>query len=470
MLTTLHNNRTFSIKSVKRLLLHIPDYKRGGRKMINISLCSGFGQFHSNESTAQTKKPYTTITFADIQRLIDQPQQVDKSQAQWLIPSTLLSRNFKSQEQQGEFWFLWADLDEQPPAINDLGELIFTTFNSDYEVYTSASATKEKPKSRVLIPLNKPLFGTDWVLAQACLNDCLQANDIKPDRATERAAQLCYLPNEGKYYQSDSCRDGDYFEPLVYFSDAIEQKKKALLTLELNVKRNIEQAKVKRHNRTINGFESPIDEFNNLYPIEDILIQAGYEQKGNAFRHANSQSGSYSASVKNKRVNALSNTDPLCSNGNGAHDAFSAFKILFHGDDNSAALKDACDNWLSINGESWNTVKQKAFKQTKQTPPTAASFKMQPCGDYKPLDLSRFSICGDIEAMEKKMLDDVFVIGRLALLGQSTVFYAGPNTGKTLMTLWLLTQSIDSGQIQAKDVYYVNADDNQKRFNNKGQR
>ncbi|MFT6901444.1 MAG: hypothetical protein ACJAXS_001635 [Colwellia sp.] len=440
--------------------------------MINIPLCSGFGQFHSNEQTSKAKKPYGAITLTDIRLLIDSPQQVDKPQAQWLIPSTLPSRNFKTQEQQGEYYFLWADLDEQPPTINDLGSLLFVEFCCDYEIYTSSSATEDKQKSRILIPLNKPLSGVDWVLAQTCLNDWLQSQSITPDRAAERTAQLCYLPNEGKYYKSDSCRDGDYFEPLVHFSDAIEEKKKIILESEIKTKRKLEQAKAKRQQRIVNGFESPIDEFNNLYLIEDILIQSGYEQRGNTYRHPKSESGSYSASVKANRVHALSNTDPLSTNGAGAHDAFSAFKVLFHSGDNNAALKDACDNWLSINGESWNKVKQREFSQVNQQAQTMADFQTLTSevitDEYLPLNLSKFSICGDIEAMEKQMLDDVYVLGKLAILGQSTVFYAGPNTGKTLMALWLLDKAIESGQVKANDVYYVNADDNQKGLTIKG--
>lgn len=44
-------------------------------------------------------------------------------------------------------------------------------------------------------------------------------------------------------------------------------------------------------------------------------------------------------------------------------------------------------------------------------------------------------------------------------MGEITVFYAAPNTGKTLFTLWLLIQSIKSGKVDPSKIYYVNVDD-----------
>jgi hypothetical protein len=66
------------------------------------------------------------------------------------------------------------------------------------------------------------------------------------------------------------------------------------------------------------------------------------------------------------------------------------------------------------------------------------------------------------------MLDDKFVLGQMAIYGQATVFYAPPNAGKTLLTLKLLIDGIESGAITGSDVFYVNADDNYKGLVNKG--
>jgi len=181
--------------------------------MKQILMTSGYGQHHTNEPDPKKpdKKltPYLTIGFEGIFALVDNPQQVDKAQAKWLIPSTTLSRNFKHQEQQGEFWMLWADFDDHPPTLPTLAEIVAVLIgDADFELYNSRSATAENQKARLLIPLDNPLSGTDWMLAQEVLNDELEAVGIKPDRATERPAQLCYLPNKGAFYGSLSKRNG----------------------------------------------------------------------------------------------------------------------------------------------------------------------------------------------------------------------------------------------------------------------
>ena len=44
-------------------------------------LCSGNGQFHTNEPGKKKHKPYAKINFEEIRKLVDNPQEVDKSQA-----------------------------------------------------------------------------------------------------------------------------------------------------------------------------------------------------------------------------------------------------------------------------------------------------------------------------------------------------------------------------------------------------
>lgn len=82
--------------------------------------------------------------------------------------------------------------------------------------------------------------------------------------------------------------------------------------------------------------------------------------------------------------------------------------------------------------------------------------------------LLQFDISGDIETMRQKMLDDVHVLGDIALLGQYTVLYAPPNSGKTLLTLWLLREAIQDGRIDGGSVFYVNCDDSYQGIVDKG--
>ncbi len=64
------------------------------RKISEVTVgISGNGKYHTDKNGYR----YTEVTWADIKALVDTPQHVDKNKAQWLIPSTLHSRNHKEQ-------------------------------------------------------------------------------------------------------------------------------------------------------------------------------------------------------------------------------------------------------------------------------------------------------------------------------------------------------------------------------------
>jgi hypothetical protein len=61
---------------------------------------------------------------------------------------------------------------------------------------------------------------------------------------------------------------------------------------------------------------------------------------------------------------------------------------------------------------------------------------------------------------EAEMQEQVSILGDIALLGQWTVIYAPPNTGKTLIFIKLVIDGIKSGTIDPESLFYINADDN----------
>lgn len=424
-------------------------------------LTTGFGQFHTNEPGKANRRPYLGIDLDSIRALVDNPQQIDKAEAQWLIPSTLRSRTFKEQEAHGEFWLLWADIDQTPPTLEAVESALAWGIlcGHDFEIYTSRSAREDYQKARILIPLSKPLSGGDWLICQQILNDGLESSGIIPDRKSEGCAQLCYLPNRGEYYDTRSCREGLLLNPLIDWAQEIALKRAEKAQEAARAALRKAEAQKKREARVAQGNDSLIDAFNAAHDVGDILIQAGYDQDGtrNRYRHPRSESGSYSASVKDGRVHSLSSADPLYTDGAGAHDAFSAFCILFHHGDQNQAMKDAGDNWLTINGEPWNAVKQREFKA--QSDFSLASELSKP-SQISVLDaIKRMSVRGKSQELKMKMLDDVYVIQDLAILGQWTVFFAAPNTGKTLLTMRFVSDSINAGIINGESVFFINADD-----------
>jgi|GEM_PF-5849158 len=76
--------------------------------------------------------------------------------------------------------------------------------------------------------------------------------------------------------------------------------------------------------------------------------------------------------------------------------------------------------------------------------------------------IRKFSMNGHIAKMKDQMMNDVYVLDGLALLGQWTTFSAAPNSGKTLITLNLIAEAVENGRIDGEKVFYVNCDDSYK--------
>jgi len=65
----------------------------------------------------------------------------------------------------------------------------------------------------------------------------------------------------------------------------------------------------------------------------------------------------------------------------------------------------------------------------------------------------------DIDRLEKMAMEQVLILGNIALLGQATVIFAKQNTGKTLITLFLIIEGIKTGKFDPSKLIYINMDD-----------
>ena len=81
--------------------------------------------------------------------------------------------------------------------------------------------------------------------------------------------------------------------------------------------------------------------------------------------------------------------------------------------------------------------------------------------------LHGFSITGNSAAMRQQMLDDIFVLQDIAILGQWTAIFGAPNSGKTLLTLFLLRETLQKAQLDPDRIFYINADDHFKGLTEK---
>lgn len=74
--------------------------------------------------------------------------------------------------------------------------------------------------------------------------------------------------------------------------------------------------------------------------------------------------------------------------------------------------------------------------------------------------LRSYTLIGKSELLRQQMLEDQFVLDKIAILGQWTTLFGGPNTGKTLLVLWMIKEKLASGDLDGDQVFYINADDN----------
>jgi len=73
--------------------------------------------------------------------------------------------------------------------------------------------------------------------------------------------------------------------------------------------------------------------------------------------------------------------------------------------------------------------------------------------------LRETSTTSRVDEMKKNLENEFYVLDGMALDGQITLFYAKPNTGKTLIFIKLLIDGIEDDLIKPEDIFYINADD-----------
>lgn len=408
-------------------------------------LCSGFGQYHSDQGA--TPRPYAGLSLDQVGGLVYLPQCVDKGAAQWAIFSTLKSRSKKAQEERGFFYALWADIDENPIPLNILSDNVKAMLGDvRYFTYTSKSATEENQKARIIIPLASFIDGGKYPLYQQILNDVLEENGVTPDRKTEPVNQICYLPNEGGFYDA-YINDGQaLFEPKSWQGLVAAKQEELSKQAEVKTKR-LEQSRLKAKERLNAGIESPIDAFNQAYSIRLLFENYGYKQFRSRWLSPNSESGVAGVTLSDDESKWYSQHGSDSAIGqNGFGDAFDLYTYYEHRNDRNAAIK-AAAAMFEVNAP-------QPLDERQSAPEMGTSPQL--------FDLNVFALNGTSQEMKSQMLEDKFILGSLALLGQATAIYAQPNAGKTLLTIWLLIEAIKSGTLDPENVFYLNCDDNHK--------
>lgn len=207
------------------------------------------------------------------------------------------------------------------------------------------------------------------------------------------------------------------------------------------------------------GYRGP---FNETHNVENMLIKHSYESLDGGARYAPFTATGAPSVRAIPGTEGLWRSDHASDPLHGTFDAWIAYVVLEHGGDLQAA-KDAQDA---------QSVQTKRGLMTALSPVEiqaldagSSSGVVKASGEQpKAFNFRQFSMLGESSAMKHQLLEETYVLGKIALLGQSTIFYAKPNAGKTLITLYLLIKAIESGAIEPTDVHYVNVDDSHRGF------
>jgi archaellum biogenesis ATPase FlaH len=219
--------------------------------------------------------------------------------------------------------------------------------------------------------------------------------------------------------------------------------------------------------------------FNQSFSVHDILIRNSYIKKGQKYLRPDSESKIPSVQLctqcNDGKERIYSHGGDILNDGY-AHDAWDCYRFLELGETSPTPTVNAF-NWnMDIQRHNQRIgAKEKAAQQPKvefniddlltaqeSRNGTESKTKDDPEKPKIPFSMKSFSLSGQSEIMKTKMLADRYVLDRIAILGQATTIYAKPNTGKTLLVLWMLIESIKANRISGENVYYINADDDYK--------
>ena len=115
--------------------------------------------------------------------------------------------------------------------------------------------------------------------------------------------------------------------------------------------------------------------------------------------------------------------------------------------------------YLTDHGIDWFTVLHpesvNPARETREQVDSGAPEDARP----PPAILLKFSLVDELPKLQSEMLTSEPLCSGLAVKGQANVWYAEPNTGKTVMALWFLISDIQSKRLDPSRIFYFNLDD-----------
>lgn len=317
-----------------------------------------------HDTRNSTTMHYSTITFAEIARMAEQPCCCAKLDAPALIASTYNvpdARSHTAQRERGRFHAFVLDLDDGNHTLAFLDTALVSVFGDCARiVYSTSSATASTPKWRAIIPFEQAISGTDYEQLQRAAFEALSDHGIKCDTAMQGAAQMAFLPNVPPGMR-DTAGVPHFYESLVVRTAGLKHaparlKAIAVENAEREAAAKLEAEKVAREKaaqrvkqRERSGMLSPIEQFNADHDLSQVLLENGWEPRGHMwFASPFSQSKGASVRVFDQRAVSFTSSDvgnvgKETPRGWVSYDAWDVFVAMEHHGNQIFALADYCE-------------------------------------------------------------------------------------------------------------------------------
>ena len=323
-------------------------------------LCNGsYDSRHPDKQHPNAGKNYGTISFEEIVNRAKNPTAFEKAKAPAIIPSTYNGpdgRSHDAQRRLGKFGLICIDIDTGNHDLETIKSIIKKVMpGAQALIYSSASASEDNKKWRIIIPLETPIPGEQYGFHAEAAYDIFEENGVECDYALARTGQLAYLPNvpserrenafpiDPPLFYQYAIIDGEPLDPL---NSQIGERAKELQRERVEVENKYREEREARPTNRLSFSSddlSPIEAFNRANEIEGLLNKYQYKAgpRGN-YRSPNQKSSSYATLVLGNKWVSLSTSDRAIGqtsrNGNRFGDAFDLYVAYEYGEDFQRAL------------------------------------------------------------------------------------------------------------------------------------
>ncbi len=429
----------------------------------------------------------TAIHLAALSELIElaqHPSEFPKLQAACIAPHTAVVKTKEGVHAHDSMNILWVDVDSGDKFLDELETKLTQLGITSAIIHSTSTSMRVNDKTnqlngkkwRILIPLLSPIECVKWVALQIKL-----ADKFDGDKSATRVHQILFAPNNPPINDD---RETRHYECRVIYGEPLDASDLPfeLITVPappapapLDIALPTKKAPAKLPEGQIDVIEA----YNCQHHIELELFQRGDHKSGNKLLYAHSTSGIPGIIIDHEANKMFSNheSDPLCDGHQ--HGPFDVMKSRLGYENREAIIhaSEACK--VDPSDPNSKTIKEYNLANKLSQEVTDAFSKALSCeAGYGVTDkqsvlqkatnqsalqkLTNLSATNRIDEMLKNLSKDICVVDGMALDGQITLFYAKPNTGKTLFLMRFIIDGIRNKNISGADVIYLNADDHYK--------